>query len=163
MPRATASPNAERFDLRTCPGGYVRLRTLSFHEQEVRKDIAGRMYQEQTAPQNRAQRRANKDMSQEELVRAYFEAMNVKVTEFEFHNCIVEHNLYVDDAETQLIDFSKPMRDWGLDPRIGQEISKLIDDLTSVEDEDDLDPLATPPSSFSQEEANLPKLSTVET
>ena len=95
-------------------------------------------------------------------MRAYFESMNVKVTEFEFRNCVVEHNLYIDDAETQLIDFTKPMNSWKLDPKIGQEISKYIDELTQI-DEDDLAPLPIAPSSSSSTEPTQPKLSTVET
>lgn len=137
MPKATVNPEAHRFDLKTCPGGYVSLRTLSFHEMELRKDIAGRMYQEES----RATVKKGK-LSDEEMMRAYFEAMNVKVTEFEFRNCIIEHNLFVDDAETQLIDFTKPMLYWKLDPKIGEEISGYIAELTQV-DTDDVAPLPT--------------------
>lgn len=147
MPKATVNPELHRFDLKTCPGGYVELRTLSFHEMEMRKDIAGRMYQEQQAGQQR-----KKGQSDEEVLRAYFESMNVKVTEFEFRNCIVSHNLFVDDAETQLIDFSKPMHTWKLDPKIGEEITKCIDTLTRIDEDEAVAPLVTAPSSSSSDE-----------
>ena len=152
MPRATVTVGSERFDLETCPGGYVELRTLSFHEMEVRKDIAGRMYQEeQVGTAKKRQKRGGK-FDDEEILRAYFESANVKVTEYEFRNCITEHNLYVDDAETQLIDFTKPMHTWKLDPKIGEEISGFIARLTQI-DEDDVAPLPTLlSSSFSNEE-----------
>ena len=146
MPKASLDPTAIRHELKTCPGGYVELRTLSFHEMEMRKDIAGRMYQEARAD-------TRKGGTEEEKQRAYFESMNVAVTEFEFRNCIVDHNLYVDDAETQLIDFSKPMRTWTLHPKIGEEISLAIEKLTRIE-EDDLTPLGMLPSSFSSAEKN---------
>lgn len=151
MPKATVDPGAERFDLKTCPGGFVSLRMLSFHEVETRKDIAGRMYREASANEAKGKH------TQEELLRAYFETMNVAVTEFEFRNCIVEHNLYVDEAETQLIDFTKPMRTWKLNPKIGQEISDIIGKLTDIDEEEDISPLVTVPSSFSSDEENEPQ------
>ncbi len=157
MPKATVNPEKHRMELKTLPEGYVELRTLSFHEMEMRKDIAGRMYSEQVASDR--QRAKTPD---EEMQRAYFESMNVKVTEFEFRNCIVDHNLYVDDAETQLIDFQKPMHTWKLDPKIGQEISDYITDLTQYS-EDDASPLPTAPISSSSTEPTYPSLSTVET
>lgn len=144
MPKATVDPAVHHRDLATLEGGYVKLRVLSFHEMEMRKDIAGRMYQEE-----KMSRVGRPTRDEEELVRAYFESMNVKVTEFEFRNCIVEHNLYVDDAETQLIDFSKPMRTWKLNPKIGEEISKYIAELTQM-DEKDIGPLPNALSSSSQ-------------
>jgi len=158
MPKATVNPETFRKELRTLPEGFVILRTLSFHEMEMRKDIAGRMYSEQLA----TDRQRGKNTNEEEMQRAYFESMNVKVTEFEFRNCIIDHNLFVDDAETQKIDFQKPMHTWKLDPKIGQEISDYITELTQIS-EDDLAPLPSPPTSSSSEEATYPSLSTVET
>lgn len=157
MPKATVDPELHHRDLKTCPDGYVKLRTLSFHEMEMRKDIAGRMYQEQSA----ADARKGKTQD-EEMLRAYFESMNVKVTEFEFRNCIVEHNLFVDDAETQLINFDKPMHTWKLDPKIGEEIVKYITELTQI-DEDDVAPLPMSLSSSSSTEQTQPDQSTVTT
>jgi hypothetical protein len=97
--------------------------------------------------------------TQEEIERAYFESMNVAVTEFEFRNCIIDHNLSVDEAETQLIDFTKPMYTWKLDPKIGQEISDVITKLTQIDEEEDMSPLATAPSSSSLEEENVQPIS----
>lgn len=145
MPKATLDPTAIRVDLKTLPEGYVMLRTLSFYEMEMRRDIAGRAYQEV-----RDDSKKNKD--DEETRRAYFESMNVAVTEFEFRSCIVEHNLFVDEAETQLIDFNKPMRTWKLAPKIGEEISLAIEKLTQLDEEDDLTPLETARSSSSSDE-----------
>ena len=156
MPKATVNPETFRKELRTLPEGFVVLRTLSFHEMEMRKDIAGRMYSEQIASDRQKGRTPD-----EEMQRAYFESMNVKVTEFEFRNCIVDHNLFVDDAETQLIDFQKPMHTWKLDPKIGQEISDYITELTQYS-EDDAAPLPTAPTTSSSTEATYPSLSTVE-
>lgn len=159
MPKATVNPETHHYDLVTCPGGYVELRTLSFHEMETRKDIAGRMYQEEKARAPQDHKR--KGQTEEEVLRAYFEQMNVKVTEFEFRNCIVDHNLYVDDAETQKIDFMKPMETWKLDPKIGQEVDRYITELTKI-NEDDMPPLPIAPSSSLSSDPNQLSLSTVE-
>lgn len=156
MPKATVNPETHHRELKTCPGGYVELRTLSFHEMEMRKDIAGRMYQEEKIASIKKGRRDD-----DETMRAYFESMNVKVTEFEFRNCVVDHNLFVDDAETQLIDFSKPMHSWKLDPKIGEEISKYIAELTQI-DEDDVGPLPSVLTSSSSAEQTPQIESTVE-
>lgn len=162
MPKATVDPGTHHYELKTCPGGFVELRTLSFHEMEMRKDIAGRMYQEEKVSRARQGKRTD----DEEVLRAYFESMNVKVTEFEFRNCIIDHNLFIDDAETQKIDFSKPMHTWKLNPKIGEEISKYITELTQI-DEEDVGPLPIALSSSSpmmetDAESPMPNLSTVE-
>lgn len=155
MPKATVDPESHHYDLKTLPpDGFVKLRTLSFHEMEMRKDIAGRVYQEQKVQNVRAGKQDD-----DEMMRAYFESMNVKVTEFEFRNCIVDHNLYIDDAETQLIDFSKPMHAWKLAPKIGEEISKYITDLTQI-DEDEIGPLPNAPTSSSPTEESSLSLTT---
>lgn len=153
MPKATVDPSAERFNLKTCPGGYVELRTLNFHEMQVRSDIAGRAYREVKMTNK------NRPQTQEEIERAYFESMNVAVTEFEFRNCITDHNLFVDEAETQLIDFTKPMHSWKLNPKIGQEISDLITKLTQIDEEEDMAPLETARSSSSLDEASVQPIS----
>lgn len=151
MPRATVTVETHRRELKTCPpDGFVVLRTLSFHEMQMRMDIAGRMYQEEQVAA--VKKRARGGPSDDELLRAYFESANVKVAEFEFRNCIVDHNLFVDDAETQQIDFTKPMHAWKLDPKIGEEIAGYIAELTQI-DEDDVAPLPSVlSSSFSTEE-----------
>lgn len=147
MPRATVSHDTKRIELKTCPGGFVELRTLTFHEMNTRQDIATRMYQEQTTGKKKA-----KDV---ETVRGYFEIMNVAVTEYEFRNCIVEHNL--EDENGELIDFTRPMQSWRLDPKIGQEIDRAIEELNQLDvDEEDLGPLPIAPFSSSLEEASTP-------
>lgn len=156
MPKATVDPELHHRELKTLPEGFVDLRTLSFHEMEMRKDIAGRMYQEEKVANARRGKRDD-----DETLRAYFESMNVKVTEFEFRNCIVDHNLFIDDAETQKIDFSKPMHAWKLDPKIGEEISRYISELIEL-DEDDAAPLEIAPSFSSLVEKSSQNPSTVD-
>ena len=154
MPQATVSQDKTRRELRSCPpDGFVELRTLSFHEMNTRSDIASRMYSEQ---------KPNVKKPKEEVVRGYLEIMNVAVTEFEFRNCITDHNL--EDENGNPIDFTRPMQAWRLDPKIGQEIGKYIDELNNFDDEEeDLDPLVMPDFSSSPDEASSQSLTTVET
>jgi len=155
MPKATVSQETVRRELKSCPpDGFVELRTLSFHEMNTRQDIASRMYSEQNP--NDSKKKKN------EMVRGYLEIMNVAVTEYEFRNCITDHNL--EDENGNALDFTRPMQAWRLDPKIGQEIGKYIDRLNQFDDEEeDLDPLVMPHFSSSSEEMNSPNLSTVET
>lgn len=153
MPRATVSQETTRFELKTCPEGFVSLRTLSFHEMNQRQDIVSRMYQEQ-----RVNKRGQK-ATQEEIVRGYYEIMNVAVTEYEFRNCIVDHNL--EDENGNLIDFTRPMQAWRLDPKIGDEIGRYIDSLNQAPEEDEMLPLPTSPSSSSLIEESTPSPSLV--
>jgi hypothetical protein len=153
MPQATVTQETVRRELRSCPGGYVELRTLSFHEMNMRQEMAARVYQEEKVPK-RGQKRERPD-----IVRGYFELMNVAVTEYEFRNCITNHNL--EDENANLIDFTRPMQAWRLDPKVGEEISKYIDELNQLdEDEEDLVPLAMQPSSSSSDEKITSPVST---
>ena len=149
MPKATVTQETERIELKSCPpDGFVELRTLSFHEMNTRADIAARMYQEEKVGQ------VGKKKADDAVIRAYMETMNVAMTEYEFRNCIVDHNL--EDENGNLIDFTRPMQAWRLDPKVGAEIAKAIDELNTGESDDDLDPLVIPAfSSSSAEQSRL--------
>ena len=163
MPRATVSHDTERFILKSIPVGegeepaFVELRTLSFHEMNMRQEMGARMYQETKVEKGRGAKQKG-----EETVRGYFELMNVAVTEYEFRNCIVYHNL--EDENGNLIDFTLPMQAWRLHPKVGQEIGELIDSLNQFDSEekgsDDADPLKMPLSGFSPGEQTSPFPST---
>ena len=154
MPRATVTQETVRRELRSCPGGFVELRTLSFHEMNMRQEMAARVYQEEKVPKKGQKR------ERAETVRGYFEIMNVAVTEYEFRNCITDHNL--EDENGMGLDFTQPMRAWRLDPKIGQEIGRYIDELNQfdVEEDDELVPLVMQPSLSSSDEKTTSKDST---
>ena len=135
MPRATVSRETVKRDLNSCPGGWVELRTLSYYEMMHRRDISGRMYQEQS--------KSKKDSS-----RQMFEIMNVAVMEYEFKNCIVDHNL--EDEKGVLLDFRNSLSFHALDPKIGAEIGRYIDELNQEDTEEDLDSSPSVPSSLSK-------------
>jgi len=158
MPRATVSTEHEKFDLRTCPGGFVVLRQLSYSEMMHRRDVAARLYYEQKAPpRNRAERRAQKKDNADENTRAELEVLNVKIMEWEFAKCVVDHNLE-DDNGTKL-DFTNSMSFDVLDPKIGAEINEYIDDMNQ-EDEEDVVPLVKSPTSSSLDGVTKPNPTT---
>lgn len=125
MPRATVSQETVRIELTTCEGGYVELRTLSYYEMMQRRDIMARISTEQTGS------------SRSRSTKQVMEMMNAAVTQFEFENCIRNHNL--EDENGVLLDFRNPLALRSLDPKIGAEIGRHIDSLNKDDDAEDLD------------------------
>lgn len=112
MPRATVDASVERFDLKSAPpDGFVELRRMSYDQYLQRVDMAGKMTVGGKA---------------KELL-GELQMANKKTTLYEFGLCVVNHNLT--DENDQPIDFNKPLSFTKLDPRIGQEIAELIDNL----------------------------------
>jgi hypothetical protein len=146
MPRATVSHEHEKFNLKSCPpDGFVVLRTLSFHEMMQRRDIASKMWSEVSQDRKKKQ--------DQDAVKAYLEVMNVAVMEFEFKNCIVDHNL--EDDQGNKLDFNNPLTFKALDPKIGAEINRYIESLTQ-ESEEDVAPLPNAPTSSSPDGERKP-------
>jgi hypothetical protein len=91
MPRATVSVNdTERIDLKTLPEGYVVVRKFTYGQFLERQTIAMNMQVEQQRGQN---------------AKGTFKMAARAVTFFEFSNCIVDHNLELDDGSP--MDFKK--------------------------------------------------------
>ena len=91
MPVATVNPDIsqQRYELKTCEGGFVVLRQLSYGEQIKKQQMAAKMTFE---GQGRG------------FSGGEFEFFQRKVTEFEFATCIVEHNL--EDTEGKELSFA---------------------------------------------------------
>lgn len=116
MPKATTNVNdTEKFDLKTCEGGFVVLRRMNYGELLERRTLAGKLNFQ-----------GGKGDTQ-----AYINVANRLVTEFEFKNCIVDHNL--ENESGQPLDFRSGVTISLLDPRIGDEISSLIDSMNQAE------------------------------
>jgi hypothetical protein len=143
MPKATISTETFHKDLKSCPGGYVELRQLSWAEMMKRRDIASRMYADVKTNQ----------ASMQDTIRQYMEVVNVAIMEFEFKNCIVDHNL--EDDEGNQLDFSNPMSLSILNPKVGSEIDRYIEELNQ-EDEQSVVPLDKQPTSSSQDGEKQP-------
>jgi hypothetical protein len=125
MPRATVGRDTVRHDLRTCSGGWVELRQLSYDEMLERRDGGSKIVMEQYGV------RRNSDAS-----RMAVQLANKWSNHFTFPRCIVSHNL--EDESGTLLDFSKPELVFKtLDPKVGAEIEQLIDALNQEADEDE--------------------------
>jgi hypothetical protein len=120
MPRATVNiQETIRKDLKTLPEGYVVLRRLTYGQFLQRREMMASM-----------------KFSGNQKTQGYeaeMAAAGRKVAEFEFANCIAEHNLEDDDG--QLLDFRRSASVHLLDPRIGDEISSYIDEMNQFEAE----------------------------
>jgi hypothetical protein len=122
MPQATINfQKTERHDLKSCPEGFVELRRMSYGEKLSRQQMAMEM----------AMREGAKGQADDMV----HKVTQTKVIEFEFANCIVDHNL-TDEADQQL-DFKKPQSVHSLHPQIGEEISLLIDKMNTFEETDE--------------------------
>lgn len=116
MVRATTSLDTKRHDLETIEGGWVEIRPMTYGQFLQRRDMAMRMGMSGRA----GAEKVDIDMMQE------------AVTRFEFKVCIADHNL--EDENERKLALSEPKDFNKLDPRIGQEISSLIDSLIQWED-----------------------------
>jgi len=124
MPRATIDTTAtERFDLKSLPAvgdeeaGWIELKKLSYGQILERRDMATKMAIEGITD----------GKGREDDIKVTTDIIQKVVTEFEYKNCIVDHNL--EDAMGNKLNFSNPVSVQNLDPQVGQEISELIDDL----------------------------------
>lgn len=142
MAEAGRKTTSIKYDLKTCEGGWVELRQLSYDEMLERTDGAMHVTQRMGIKNEAA------------TVRFANRWTNL----FTFPRCIVDHNLTFDGKP---IDFSKPAVAFEqLDPKIGREIEQLIDELNQ-EDQAEED-FTTLPSSASSEESSSPSSTTGE-
>ena len=126
MPVATTFiDETQRFDLETCPGGFIVLRRLTYGEHMKKKSM--------TTMSIAA------GMSNKKDVKGTLELANEEVTVFEFSRCIVDHNL--EDAGERKLNLSSVVDIQKLNPRIGQEIEKYLDQMNSLDEDDENSPL----------------------
>lgn len=140
MPKATVTQDHIRHDLKSCPGGFVVLRQLPYGDVLVRRDGAARLSVEQ---------------QQADDSRMLIETMQTWAREFEFRQCIVDHNL--DDDNGVRLDFNNPFAFRTLDPRIGKEIESLIDELNGESEDDNKEDFTNVASLLSEVERERDK------
>lgn len=122
MPVATRSQQTVRKDLKSLEGAFVELRQLSFDEMLERRDKAMRMTS------------VGMGGKKGEAVKMEFESAMQWTRYFEFSRCIVEHNL--EDDEGKPLNFQNSMTLKILDPKVGVEIEKYIEDMNEEDDEE---------------------------
>lgn len=122
MPRATVNLEpGEKKPLKTLPDGWVVLRRMSYGQKLNRLRLVGKMSVEMK--KNAKSTRGEMEMAQR------------AATLYDFQTCIVEHNLEDDTGRTLNMSTERDVD--SLDPRIGEEISVLIDELNNFEAEED--------------------------
>jgi hypothetical protein len=126
MPRAVVDVTAKRYDLKSCPEGYVELRRMPYGDWLHRGDIS---MQIQVEMEEKRQRGGKGGRT------ADMKLQNQAVTTYEFSRCIVGHNLT--DENDRPLDFSNRRTLDILDPKIGNEIGDLIDELHKPFTEED--------------------------
>lgn len=141
MPRATVSQEVVHKDLKTLEGGFVDLKQLSYDQILERRDKAMKMSMEQKP-----------NRKKDDTAKIDFESAMQWDRFFAFSNCIVDHNLE-DDAGKPL-DFSNSMTLRILDPKVGSEIEKYIEEMNEDEDEESMEDFMKRHSSSSQTEEN---------
>lgn len=120
MPKATVNVNeTERHELTTCPGAFVELKRMSYSQYLKRRDMISGM----------------KLKGEGKSAEAIMEMANEKVARYEFQECIVDHNL--EDENGANLDFRSARAFTMLDPRIGDEISTLIENMNAFKTEDE--------------------------
>jgi len=116
VPRATIMQNNQRFELQSCPDGYIVIRRMTYGEKLNRQDDMMNM-QTSANPKDTEMR---------------IQIMAKRVALQDFANLIIEHNL-TDDNDLPL-NFRNPADVNRLDPRVGDEIGQLIDKVNSFEE-----------------------------
>lgn len=134
MPKATVNLDpGEKLDLKTLPGGWVQLQRMPYGAKLDRMRLVGRMSVEM--------RKQSKGGTRGEM-----EMMQKAATVFDFQKCVVDHNLFADDAETIKLNLHSEADIANLDPKIGEEISTLIDELNNFESESEEEGLGNSPT-----------------
>lgn len=117
MPKAVIDfEETHHRDLKSCPGGYVELRRLSYGEKLHRQTIA------MDASASGSGKQAKMTL----------QSMHQRVALFEFGRCIVDHNL--EDAVGRKLDFKSQADLEKLHPQIGDEIDKYLSELNNFEE-----------------------------
>ena len=114
MPRATVSMEPTQEDLKTCPGGFIKARRMSYGELMTSQDLA---YQ--------VQMKANQDNPDDPEMGVTMS--RIAVVEFQLKTCIIEHNLEGDNGEP--LDFKRSRDVHLLDANVGQEIVSILDNM----------------------------------
>lgn len=109
MPKATVSQETLKKDLKSCEGGFVTLKQLPFGLLLERRDNASKLSMH-----------GKDDKVDIALMQRWSR-------QFEFVHCITDHNL--EDDNGVKLDFNNEMSIYALDPKIGQEIEKYLDEL----------------------------------
>lgn len=121
MPRATVDvESTERHELKTCDGGFVVLRRMTYGQVVQRRALTKLSLLTQGRSRS---------------VTGELAMASKEVTLFEYTHCIVDHNLEAADGRKLNLGVETDLDQ--LDPRIGQEIEGYIADMNNFEEADE--------------------------
>jgi hypothetical protein len=122
MPNAVLDTSTTtRVDLKTCPGGFVLLKRMSYGDILKRRELQLKMTMS-SGPKTKG-------------FEGEMQLTSSAVSQFEFAHCIVDHNL--EDASGRKLNLTSAADFIRLDPQIGQEIEKAIEDQNNYEGDED--------------------------
>lgn len=125
MAIATITQPTETFKLKSCPpDGYVTIRRMTWGEKLKRQSMMTKYRMEMT------KNTKDQDMSLD------VDILQEKVSQWEFSNLIVEHNL-TDETEMPL-NFKNIADIVRLGPVVGEEIQGYIDEVNSFEEKEEV-------------------------
>lgn len=128
MPIAVVSEEPEHFDLKSLPGGYVKIRRMTYGEKLTSRKFTGKM--EVTA------QRGSKD------IKSMLDVFNEQSDLYGFAKCVVEHNLT--DVDDRPLNFASSDDVKKLSNRIAEEIGSYIDKVNNFEDDEEVGKLPEP-------------------
>jgi hypothetical protein len=120
MPKATVSTDVQTFNLKSCPGGYIKAKPLSYGQKKSRADKSGQMFAELKERGGLGNK-------------MFLETITTQSTLFDYQHCIVDHNL--EDDNGNKLNFNNDATLDVLDPIIGTEIEDILAKLNG----DDVD------------------------
>jgi len=135
MPRITLQAESKRFNLESLPpDGYIVIRALTYGQALERRQLATRLSMEQAQRNKTKQAGGDSKISKMDI-----DVMQRASREFEFANCIIEHNIEGPDGTT--LSFNSPRTIDLLPKELGEEIEKYLDEMNGEEEtEEDLAP-----------------------
>lgn len=152
MPDGTVTQETYRRELKTLPpDGFVELKMLPYHDMLVRRDKGSIMAMEQIEKGRKPGEAAPK---------LTIESLQTWERWYMFKNCIVDHN--ITDKNGAKLDFRSEMTLHILNPAVGMEIERLIDEINGGDDVPQDFPIA-PTSSTEQAEPELLTLASTDT
>lgn len=158
MPNAVVSTDyGEPIQLKSLDGAFVRLRPLNYGMRLERLDKASKMYMEMSDDDVGRRRNKKQGNVEADTIKAFIDSQNKWARQFDFSYCIGEHNL--EDANGNKLDFSNPMTLDILNPRVGQEISDMLDELNGEESDETLEDFFKRHTSSSQAEPETSSVS----
>jgi len=149
MPKVVVDPTQyEKFELASAPpDGFVELRPLPYGMKLARRSKSTRMMMRSRVGNTPQQARDAEQVFE-------LDTEDEWAVAHDFTYCIGEHNL--EDAEGNKLDFNKSIEQTKmlikmLDPKVGAEIERLIDNLNNEEGEESLEDFLKRPSTSSKD------------